>query len=110
MTDTLTNQETRTLIDTVGDNSGLHSEKVLDWRQHEFERMGFDKHDAGALAATRIDIHDMQKLLDKGCPSDLAWRILMGTMWSGHDPLWRESAWGGYMEVTTDDEDEDDGA
>lgn len=103
----LTNQEARTLIDTVGSNTGLHSEKVLDWRQHEFERLGYATDDASALAETRIDIHDMQKLLDSGCPRELAWRILMGTMWSGSDPLWIESDEGGYMDVPLVIDDEE---
>ena len=110
----LLNEEPRTLTSVVTE-SGVHSDKVLDWRECEFERLGFPEFEASALAATRIDTHDMESLIGRGCSRELAWRILTGTMWSGSDPLWVESPEGGYMELPStisvdEDEDEDDGA
>ena len=91
-------------------DQGVHSDRVLDWREVEFVRLGFLGHDASALAATRIDTHQMEKLISSGCSHELAWRILMGTMWSGPDPLWVDSYEGGYMDtpLMIEDEDEDD--
>ena len=69
--------------------SGVHAEVVLIWRQDEFRRMGFADYAADLLASTRIDLHEMEDLLKKGCAHDLAMQILMGTMWSGDDPSWQ---------------------
>lgn len=81
---TLTDIEARSLISIVGD--GVHSEKVLDWRKDQFERMGFVEYLAEYLASTRIDIWQMRTLIAKGCPPEWAPAILVGTMWSGEDP------------------------
>lgn len=69
--------------------SGRHSELVLNWRQEEFRRLGFASYVADLAAASNIDLHMMEDLLDRGCPHDLALQILMGTAWNGEDPNWR---------------------
>ena len=75
-------------VNTIVSDTGTHSEDVLENRAKRFEGMGFTSYLADFLAETRIDVWQMQALLDKGCPHDLAVEILIGTMWSGDDPRW----------------------
>jgi len=111
----LLSDDGHSVTSTMVAQTGIHLQ-VQDWRKTEFMRLGFAEHDALALAVTRIDTHDMERLLKKGCSHELAWRILMGTMWNGPDPLWVDSSEGGYMDIPLVDrvseytEDEDDGA
>jgi hypothetical protein len=50
---------------------------VLAWRRDVLGQAGFDPVLARTLAAdARIDLHDLLKLVDRGCPADLAARIL----------------------------------
>lgn len=56
-------------------------------RRFRFEEMGFASYVAAYLASSRIDVWQMQQLLDSGCPHQFATQILMGSMWSGDDPL-----------------------
>lgn len=100
--------EERTLTDTVGETSGLgfHPEAVLNYRMERFVELGYDLKDAEALAATRIDLTQMMALLSAGCSLELAWKILIGTMWSGDDPLWTEHGYEFVGIAVTDDEDD----
>jgi hypothetical protein len=48
------------------------------WRQGELERAGFAPRDAAQLAArTDVDLHGAVALLERGCPQDLALKILL---------------------------------
>jgi hypothetical protein len=50
---------------------------VSNWRRRVLEQAGFDEGLARQLAATGdIDLHDLLKLIDRGCPPELAARIL----------------------------------
>ena len=52
-------------------------ERVERWRTAELMRVGFPGDDAVALAArTDIDLHEAIELVQRGCPPDLAVRIL----------------------------------
>jgi hypothetical protein len=52
-------------------------ERVERWRQDQLERAGFPPRDAAALAArTDVDLHGAVKLLQRGCPTNLALKIL----------------------------------
>jgi hypothetical protein len=52
-------------------------ERVERWRTAELMRVGFPGDDAVALAArTDIDLHEAIELVQRGCPPDLAFRIL----------------------------------
>jgi hypothetical protein len=48
------------------------------WRTEELERAGYSHRAAGRLAARQdIDLHLAIRLLARGCPPDLALRILL---------------------------------
>jgi NTE family protein len=49
---------------------------VSDWRKRRLEEAGFDPTLAAELATTKVDLHALLNLLDRGCPPDLATRIL----------------------------------
>jgi hypothetical protein len=100
---TTSSEGPETVISTVGERG--HDEKILSWRHEAFVRMGFTEFVADFLAATRIDLHQMRKLIDEGCPLDVACDILMGTMWSGDDELWRWSDERSYLEANEPPED-----
>ena len=52
--------------------------EVLRWRFDVLLRVGFDIEQAAVVAANvEIDLHDAENLMRRGCPSDLALRILM---------------------------------
>jgi hypothetical protein len=53
-------------------------ERVELWRSEELERAGFGRRAAGRLAARHdIDLHTAVQLLERGCPPELAVRILL---------------------------------
>jgi hypothetical protein len=53
-------------------------DRVARWRQDELERAGFTPRDAAQLAArTDVDLHGAVQLLERGCPQDLALKILL---------------------------------
>lgn len=78
------------VMSTVSDLAP-EAEKVLAWRQAEFRRFGYVDYVADFLAATRIDLTQIEDLIKRGCALDLAAQILMGTDWHGEDELWRWS-------------------
>ena len=90
-------------------HSGVHSEKVLEWRQKEFRRLGFVDYVADFLASTQIDLTRMEKLLKKGCEHELAIQILAGTTWHPDvdDPRWRWTGEEGF-ELTEEEPENDD--
>jgi hypothetical protein len=53
------------------------TERVERWRTAELIRVGFPGDDAVALAVrTDVDLHEAIQLIKRGCPTDLAVRIL----------------------------------
>jgi hypothetical protein len=53
-------------------------DRVERWRQAELERAGFTPRDAAELAARPdVDLHGAVDLLQRGCPQDLALKILL---------------------------------
>jgi hypothetical protein len=53
-------------------------ERVARWRAEELERAGYDPHAAAQLAARLdVDLHRAVELLQHGCPTELALRILL---------------------------------
>ena len=52
-------------------------EQVVAWRRKVLERAGFELAAAEELARdNRVDLHDVLNLVDRGCPPELAARIL----------------------------------
>ena len=53
------------------------AERVERWRTSELMRVGFPGDDAVALAARAdVDLHEAIELIQRGCPPELAVRIL----------------------------------
>ena len=53
-------------------------ERIERWRAEELERAGYDAETAATLAAhLDVDLHLAVELLRRGCPSDVALRILL---------------------------------
>lgn len=51
--------------------------EVRDWRREVLRQAGFADRLAGELAADGgVDLHDLLRLVDRGCPPELAARIL----------------------------------
>ena len=53
-------------------------ERIERWRAEELERAGYEPRAAGRLAVRHdVDLHSAIELLERGCPTDLALRILL---------------------------------
>jgi hypothetical protein len=53
-------------------------ERIERWRAEELERAGFEPRAAGRLAVRHeVDIRFAIQLLERGCPQDLALKILL---------------------------------
>jgi hypothetical protein len=54
------------------------SERIHRWRAQELERAGYDPDEAAELARRAdVDLHFAIELLERGCPSGTAVRILL---------------------------------
>ena len=54
------------------------TERIQRWRAEELERAGYDGPDAAELAGRAdVDIHLAVELLERGCPTRTALRILL---------------------------------
>jgi hypothetical protein len=57
-------------------------EDVIAWRRRILVGAGFDLHVAHRLAEdSRVDLHDVLNLVDRGCPPELAAHILAPLDW-----------------------------
>jgi len=74
--------------DLISIVSGRLPEDVLEWRKLRFGQFGYVPYVADFLAHSLIDLHEMEDLLNAGCPHELATSILMGTSPFGEDPNW----------------------
>jgi succinylglutamate desuccinylase len=53
-------------------------ERIERWRAEELERAGYEPRAAGRLAVRHdVDLHAATRLLESGCPPDLALKILL---------------------------------
>ena len=53
-------------------------ERIERWRAEELERAGYEPRAAGRLAVRHdVDLHTAVELLERGCPPELALRILL---------------------------------
>jgi hypothetical protein len=54
------------------------TERIERWRAEELERAGYEPRAAGRLAVRHeVDLHTAIDLLERGCPQDLALKILL---------------------------------
>jgi hypothetical protein len=54
------------------------TERIQRWRAEELERAGYDSDEAAQLAGRPdVDLHLAVELLERGCPTVLALRILL---------------------------------
>jgi hypothetical protein len=61
-----------TLIDQT------ETERIERWRAEELQRAGYEARAAGRLAVRHdVDLHAAVELLERGCPPDLALKILL---------------------------------
>jgi hypothetical protein len=52
--------------------------RIERWRAEELERAGYTREQATTLAGRHdVDLHDAANILRKGCPPDLALKILL---------------------------------
>lgn len=52
--------------------------RIEDWRTEELQRAGYGRRAAGRLAARHdVDLHRAVELLRRGCPPELALKILL---------------------------------
>lgn len=50
---------------------------VRRWRRSQLIAMGFTPHDATALAKAPVDLGEVRKLVEAGCPLETARRIVL---------------------------------
>ena len=48
---------------------------VLRWRTERLIALGYELREAAFLAISRVDIHELERLIEKGCPPATAVRI-----------------------------------
>lgn len=59
-------------------NDETESERIERWRAEELERAGYGAEEAVALASRDyVDLHLAVELLERGCPTETAVRILL---------------------------------
>ena len=49
--------------------------RILDWRQSRFLALGYPVDGATLLACAAVDVHEIEHLIARGCPLDLAVKI-----------------------------------
>jgi hypothetical protein len=54
----------------VGDRAD--EENAFAWRLYQFERLGYPTAVAAELALSMVDWRDLERLLERGCPPELA--------------------------------------
>ena len=50
--------------------------RVEHWRRDYARSLGFDETAAALVAGTRIDLHEIEALTERGCPPELALELL----------------------------------
>ena len=50
--------------------------EVVRWRTRRLLEIGYELREAARLAFSRIDIHDLEQLVVRGCPLETAVRIV----------------------------------
>jgi len=70
--------ETDTMSTTEAESAESEAARIHRWRADELERAGYRPEDAHDLALRHdVDLHRAIELIQRGCPADLAARILL---------------------------------
>ena len=59
-------------VEQTGDDSD-----IILWRVDQFRRLGFGDDEVWTLALSQADLGEARRLGSSGCPTDLAFRILL---------------------------------
>ena len=59
--------------DSVARNPG--EARVFEWRTERLLSLGISKGRASVIALSQTDVHDIERLVDRGCPLDVAIKI-----------------------------------
>ena len=64
-------------LDTLaGESRRLDDDlSLLRWRTERLVALGYELREAAFLAFSRVDIHELERLIEKGCPPATAVRI-----------------------------------
>jgi hypothetical protein len=63
------------VADTGDDSRSVDDElSVLCWRMELLGRLGYDRRAAARLASSRVDVHELERLISRGCPPSTAAR------------------------------------
>ena len=58
------------------DRRGLDEDlDVIRWRTRRLLKIGYELDEAAQLALSRVDIHELEHLIESGCPLETAVRI-----------------------------------
>lgn len=61
-------------------------ERHVEWRQRCLREAGFERETAQWLARQAVDLHGLLDLIDRGCPPELALRIVAPLDWEEGAP------------------------
>ena len=50
--------------------------EVIRWRTQRLLKIGYELREAARLALSRVDIHELEQLVGRGCPLETAVRII----------------------------------
>lgn len=64
-------------MDMLEEAARSEAAQLDQWRTSELARRGFDEHDVELLVAAQVSLHDVDRLLDRGCPLTTALLILL---------------------------------
>lgn len=65
------------VVETEASDARVAGLELFLWRLQRALAMGFEKRLADRIAATAIDLHQLERLIDSGCPRGTAYRILL---------------------------------
>jgi hypothetical protein len=68
--------EAAVLVDGDREREDLET-VVRSWRFEQFVRLGFDTELSSTLAASRVDLSQVRRLIQSGCPPETASRIVL---------------------------------
>jgi hypothetical protein len=63
-------------LDAPDDSAQFDDElNVLNWRSERLRSLGYELGEAARLATSSVDLHELERLIAKGCPPETAIRI-----------------------------------